>query len=227
MVAANKMVYVKNAPPVLVAMYEARHAFPGRSVLGRLLTDERMNRPWRELYRKIKLDSEWERLWKEIAFLVMQHRKPYKSKADRTKRLKEISKLTHKLQKLVVDTDLDLPLFYLMSDDVMAANGIHDWLSYDEHARTDIAYHLLPEWPLTSDVLDGLAFRSEVAAAVSKRTPMYSRTLIGPAREFAASLVMYLLRSHGARLNGTVAKIAQVALEVPIDKKTVERIRLS
>ena len=78
--AQAKSAYLQSAPAPLVALHEGRQSFPGRNILGRLLTDRRMQRPWTVLSRNVSSVSEWERLWKEITLVLRRAREERESR---------------------------------------------------------------------------------------------------------------------------------------------------
>jgi len=217
--------YLKSAPTTLVALHSDRQNFPGRKILGCLLSDIRMQRAWTELGKRVEEKAEWERLWKEICYILKQARKGQTLRSEEKKPLLDIANKANSLSQSIREGPLDLRSYELFSDEVMNILGVTNWEHKDSLRRSVIAHELLKEWPTVPEMLAELASRAQHLSedAMTKDRVVERRTLDYENLYFVRALVAYLERTYQAKLCGTVARITNVVLESEINSKFVEK----
>lgn len=222
--------YLSSAPKALIAHYEQRQSFPGREILGRLLTEQQMRRSWTELGRHIASSTQWKKLWREIVWARYSarvdsqlHPPNEKARTKQKKQLRTIAKNANKLADALVDGPLDVRAYDLFPHDVMRILGVTNWPELTSLQRADAAWELLREWPTAPELLRELAaLAKRLADEVMTRGPVMRTTRDREVRYFASVLCTYLKDTYDVLLCSTVANIASVVFGRPITKKLVE-----
>ncbi len=216
---------LQSAPPTLVGLYNQRSRFPGRAILHRLLTDSRMKQPWAVLNRHVTSDRGWERLWREVTFSLRHARKEPVRRTDEKAQFLKIAKKAETLAKAVEGDRLDLRAYELFPDDVMEILGVSNWTSLNALQRANVANKILHEWPTVPELLSELATRARRLAneAMTKTRVVERTTRDREALYFVRALGSYVKGAYGRPLYGTVAVIASVVLERPVEKRFVEK----
>jgi hypothetical protein len=218
--------YLESAPPHLISIHRGRKRFPGRKILECLLTDTSMKRSWIFLGKHIKTNQEWERFWKEIAYILRCARKKPTKRSEKEKVFLNVAKKTRSLEELIEGGVLDIRVYELFPDEVMGILGIPNWKTLGSLERADCANKLLIEWPTVPEFLYELSARAEKIAgeAMTETRVIEQVSLTYEARYFARSLVAYLNRTYQVKLCGSVAKVTNAVLNSNIDSSFVEKL---
>lgn len=213
--------YLKFAPAALVELHS--HIGPGKDILGCLLTDPKMGRPWQELSRYIRSRAEWQRLWGVIAHALIHAKRPHASKSSERDKYLGIAGVASQIANSIENSPLDLMSFELFTDDVMLINGVPGWGGLDSLARASAGYRLLREWPSVTDLLRELEARAQRLGteAMTTRRPVARTTRDSAARFVALSVSDHLRRRYGKPLYGTTAGIVSVSLGQDVSKEFV------
>ena len=217
--------YLKSAPKPLVTRHESRQNFPGRDILGRLLTDPRMSRSWTVLRSRVTKPSQWERLWKEITLILRRAREEPKTRRKEQTPLLKIAKQADALAHSIEGGSLDLPAYQLFPDEVMSILGVSNWASLDDFERATIAQDLLWEWPTAPELLTELAAYARHLATekTTEKRVVERATRDRESLYFVRDLGAFFNSEYDTPLYGTIARIASVVLGRKVTKKFVEK----
>lgn len=222
--AQNKrLIAVPNAPPCLVRIVGNG---PGGKLLTKLLTDNQMDKAWRDINRKFKSDEDSiKRLWQEILFIYRQvHRDTFRWRKKKDD-FAAIARGAEDLLKAIDDADFDrLILEFVpaeLMDDICGPGVSKPWCELDvleKHAR---AAHLLVAWPSIVQVVQGLRDVAEIEQErVSDDAQVYLRER-GNDRLFAKKLLAYFFEHLGAKPSSTVARITNSLFETDLTDRQV------
>jgi hypothetical protein len=216
--------YVKTAPAVLVNIQQAGRG-PGLEVLGRLLTDPAMKRPWRELARRVDNELAWQKLWSAIKLALNHARRQQQAptRKEARRRYLTTARRAKALSNDIREGPLDLRAYDFFTVDDMTANGIANWLSLDSLDRATTAHRLLRQWPSMPDMLEELESRARGMAIAAMYEPRVVERRTGPTNYFIRRLTAYFKEQFRSELRGTVAAISGVILRRPLGKRDVER----
>jgi hypothetical protein len=216
--------YVQSAPRTLIAFHR-RSTGSGRDLLGRLLSDDCMQRPWRVLERRIKNEHDFIRLWSDIRSAVLRSRRPLPGRSAVRDAYLEIAEHTRRLAETIKSGPLDVLAFELFSLEDIRLLGISDWPEEDALQRNERAHTLLSHWPSSVDLLCGLAYQAEKQAvnAMQSARPVERKTRDSQAIFLARVIATNFRRRFGQPLYGTVAGIVQVIIRKPVTKAFVQR----
>lgn len=217
--------YLESAPVALIAIHSDRNSAQGRDILGRLLADPSMKRPWAELSKHIDNDLEWERLWQEIKYILLSARKKPEPREQKKKKFQKIAEHAEALRESILEGPLDSRAYQIFPAEVMEILGIKNWSSLDSLQRASAAGRVLKEWPITSELLAGLASRARSMATAAMTSPRFVERKTQDYVEiyFIRALSAYFEKTYRARLYGVVAKITSVVLKLDITKSDVEK----
>lgn len=213
--------YLPRAPGALISLHG--RIGPGKKILGRLLTDGRMDKAWKTLTSRVTHDHEWRDLWSEIVYALRLTKLDRPELKRRQKTYKEIATVSRQLAKSIKNGGFDLLAFELFSEEVMQINGVGGWGRLEPLRRSDHAYKLLREWPSVSECLGLLEARAEQSARdVMHTIPSERTTRDRDAIVFSRRLADYFTQHFDQPLHDTVAAIAAVVLSREVTKDFVE-----
>jgi hypothetical protein len=210
-----------------VDLHENRQIRRDYETLGKLLTDQRMSRPWREIGRRISTDEQYMKLWEEIAYQLQMSRRvgARESRADRRARFQRIATSVNHLAAAIAEGPLDLRIYEYFPADTMEFLGAADWPSLDSQQRRSFAARLLREWPALPAILNQLELQAvRLANNALTETRVAERGTRGQAANYFIRSLSTFFRDHlGGPLNGSLAAISSIALEKDIDLEVVKR----
>lgn len=225
--------YLSSAPQFLIERHQNNSGFPGRPILGRLLQDSRMAKPWDVLKKSLTTDEHWEGFWQDIAHALLRVKKLGQqiSKDPRNRsRTKaaygRIAESTSKLGASLKDGPLDIPAYRLFPADVMGILGAENWAILQPLEQTQVALRLLKTWPTVSEILDELAEQAKHLATDALKGGEVKRTT----REAKARcLILNLLKNSTGAWDKVgplaLATITSVVLQMPVSGPFVTNLK--
>lgn len=220
-------IYLPNAPNVLIALHKTRPFVKGYAILGRLLTDDRMKRPWHFIGKRISTDDQVMLLWDEIAYRLQMSRSvnSRESRAVRRARFHRIVRSVQRLQTQIAEGPLDSRIYEYFSPDTMAILGEPSWPTLDPQQRRSFAAGLLCHWPALPEILSQLEAHALRLAhdALTEMRVAERRTRGQGENYFIRSLSTYFRENLGGPMNGSLAAIATVVLKKEIDLEVIRQ----
>lgn len=218
----DELAYLASAPKQLVEIHRGGKTFPGREALGRLLTDQKMNRAWLEVKKRIDNEAQWKPLWNEITRFMYSAKKVPVTRREKQQKFHRIAKQANGLSKAILEGPLDLDLYELFHPDVLRILGIPNWFDLDEYQRFQFGYHLSRIWPTVPELLMELRARAEKLAAeeLTKEHLVERVTRSREPRFFVLLLHRFFQNRFDSDLFGTLAKFATVIYQEEITKQT-------
>jgi len=221
----HMLTYLPTAPAALIALHKRRLIRKEYATLERLLTDQRMKRPWRYIEKRISTRSQYMELWQEITYRLQESRgaKLGESRARKRARLERIAKQVRLLVAELVDGPLDLRVYEYFPPEVMEILGAPKWRPLDTHQRRSFADSLLREWPALPEILDQLEAR---ALRLANEARSETRTVERSTRDRQTNYLFRTLNEYfrdklGGPMHSCVAAIASTALGTAYDKDSV------
>lgn len=220
-----------SAPNALIQLHDSRSSFLGRTILGRLLSDTRMNRAWGVLGQHISSPEEWKDFWREIVCALnaansdsQLHPPNTRPQTKKKKEHQAMASNAEELANMIDGGPLDLRAYHLFPDEVMDILGVKNWSTLDRLQRSEAAAQLLREWPTVPELLREFAnlARQTADEAVTKKKSPTRTTRDRKARYFSKTLSHYFSTNYSVNLYGTVSNIATVVLGYEVTKKLVE-----
>lgn len=206
--------YLKNAPDRLVRAHQNREISNGRSILERLLSDERMRTVWKELAGYNLNDKKWLGVWQAIAWAKFNSNKVNKRKrrSDERDDLQRLANQFAKLAKMIENGPLDVNAYELLPQSVLDALHIGNLHELTVLEQSDVAHRLLPCWPGAAELLCGLERLALKRATRAMTAPRPDERNSGnvEARTFVWFLGQDFRAIFGKPLLGSLATIANV-----------------
>jgi hypothetical protein len=245
---------LKNAPPVLIKLYQTRSKYTGqfvlgirRSLLGKLISDRKMKRPWNTIAKLLRADEDYIKLFKAIIEAMRLSRRGIPSLTARRERYERVETYARQLVQLIevpnrpfhdssgYRGELDLQAYEFLPQDVANILGAPSWETMNTDQRSQWAYSLLREWPTLVDLLNELAVKAVEKAKEDVPNRRRSRSELGQeteeeisiktkARLFSCYLDDELLKMN-CRLKGTATlrAIASVVYDIDIDSEVLKK----
>lgn len=192
-------------------------------ILGKLLTDERMNEVWTSLNRRNKSTSlcVWDYcqkaiyMWRGIESLTpAQRKKKYEKIFDTAQTLKELIYDSHEFDSYQIDDNFDYDELRKLS--VKDNNISKEHLSFEEY----LVY--LIQHPDISDLLDDIALKAQ---KFSENIPLVKQpNSPNPhIHYFVRSLSNDIYQQYKERLHNVVAIITSVIFDITMDENHVSK----
>jgi hypothetical protein len=210
--------WVSSAPGELIIIHGGMGK--GRDVLGQLLKDPRMNRPWRQIGKCIDERREaggmpkhqtYDRLWNAILSSLAQtnwNSKP-DVRADKKAKCLKIERMATQLVERITDSPLDVCVHHLRL-----------WPDVDRGDRVGDE-----DWTPLRELLDKLALMARAQATTSRL--VQRETARTRANYFIRKLAPYFIHHLGRPMNAALATIATVVLNTgasaPLTDQDVKR----
>jgi hypothetical protein len=202
--------WVSSAPGELIIKHGT--IGQGREVLAQLLKDPRMNRPWRQIGKRIDRRREaggmpkhetYDRLWAAILSSLAQtnwNAKPAErdrraDRADKKEKCLKIERMATRLVEQITDSPLDVCVHHLRL-----------WPDVDRGDRVGDE-----DWTPLRELLDKLALMARAQGTTSR--VVQRETARTRANYFIRELAPYFIHHLGRPMNAALAAIATVVLD--------------
>lgn len=185
----------------------------------RLLTDQRMRRPWTEIGKRIANLAQYDRIWGGIVTAHQQSGSPMPSRAAIRDHFSKISDAATTLSNQIAEGKLDRHVYQFYPDEVAVLNFGAAWRNLDDFERDQIAQQSMGGiWPSLREVLDVLAARASELSQLALTEDRVAEKLTRDrrVRYFAQSLSEYFrMPKVAANSIGefTVAPVRQTAVQ--------------
>ncbi len=186
----------------------------------------------RSFEKAVKLNMcqtmEYTALWRAITYSITKSRSTNQPRRDKSNHFIRIAQLAEELSSAIAEGPLDCLIYAFFPSDI--AKRIfkeNRWSALAIDERFHIASGIIHDesWPSLTDVLEELAMQAGRESSKAKYEKRYAvnNTQDREANHFIQSLNSYLRPHLGERTRQTLAAIASVVFNTPIDGDFVKR----
>jgi hypothetical protein len=168
--ATSTVLYLSNAPDVLITRLRHTINTGHRQLLQKLLTSLDMKQAWKIIEKSVQSNDGYEMLWRAIISAQFESKRTPLNQLDRREKYNDIAEAAKKLSRLIAERsgralpyrgELDLHLFEFFPEQLARINGARSYATMDADQRSRWAYSIMRVWPTMVELLGQLEMRAK------------------------------------------------------------------
>lgn len=226
-----------SAPAALVSLHgrgagtkvhikEGENIVRTRDILWELLTDSKMERPWKMLKKHCSSTEDYTRIWAQIVLALKRSRIPEPSRIKKRDNFLAVANHARSLASSIAEGPLDCLIYNYLPDEMAALSLNADkWPTLRPDEKHAIASRALTWWPSITELLEEVGSQAEKVAskALSENRFAVNDTQERRVNYFLQHLAQDFRNQFNTPMSGVLAVIASVVFEKSITLDFVKR----